>query len=418
MNSDILGQQNMFESGPLTVAKFVDLLNQRIKPLAVKIIGEVSEAKAGPTGHMYFSLKDDNGPPAGEARPMGGAAVLSCVIWRSRYEMFGIQLMPGAKIVASGHAEIYPPSGRLSFICDTIELAGEGALKKEYDRLLKLLTAQGLFEPTRKRPLPQYLRRIGVITSKQGAVIHDFLNNIGKFGFQIEFIDSRVEGQLAVADLLSSIKTFEKRKIDVLVIIRGGGSLEAMLAFNNEQVVRQIAGFPVPVICGIGHDKDVPLAAMAADIAVSTPTAAANLISESWRKIYQLLDNHQITLLGAYRNALNRIKARLYENTTIIANFKQLLQKIRLLMDKDISQMMADLNLKLAGARQLLDYAQSTINSNNPERQLMLGYSIARIGGKIIKKTAQAGIGEQLDISVSDGMIISKVESLDKKSGR
>jgi exodeoxyribonuclease VII large subunit len=306
----------------------------------------------------------------------------------------------------------------LSFICDTIELAGEGALKKEYDRLLKLLTAQGLFEPTRKRPLPQYLRRIGVITSKQGAVIHDFLNNIGKFGFQIEFIDSRVEGQLAVADLLSSIKTFEKRKIDVLVIIRGGGSLEAMLAFNNEQVVRQIAGFPVPVICGIGHDKDVPLAAMAADIAVSTPTAAANLISESWRKIYQLLDNHQITLLGAYRNALNRIKARLYENTTIIANFKQLLQKIRLLMDKDISQMMADLNLKLAGARQLLDYAQSTINSNNPERQLMLGYSIARIGGKIIKKTAQAGIGEQLDISVSDGMIISKVESLDKKSGR
>lgn len=391
----------MFEAGPLTVARFIDSLNLRIKPLVSKIIGEVSEAKAGPTGHMYFSLKDET-----------GAAVLSCVIWRSRYEMFGVKLVPGAKIVASGHAEIYPPSGRLSFVCDSIELAGEGALKKEYDRLFKLLAAEGIFEPAKKRPIPKFARKIGVITSKQGAVIHDFLNNIGKFGFSIEFIDSRVEGQLAVEDLLSSINTFSKRRIEVLVIIRGGGSLEAMLAFNNEQVVRAIANFPVPVIAGIGHDKDVPLSALAADAAVSTPTAAAHLLSASWQEIYRVLDNYQINVFGAYQNALGRVRARLYENTVIIANFKQLLQKIRSTIEKEILQMISILNLKIAGARQLLEYAQSTANSNNPERQLKLGYSIARVGGRVIKSVAAVKAGQNIDVGVSDGIIKSLVTEL------
>ena len=410
MNSDILGQKNMFEAGPLTVAKFVDMLNQRIKPLASKIIGEVSEAKAGPTGHMYFSLKDDNGPPAGEARPLGGAAVLSCVIWRSRYEMFGIQLVPGAKIVASGHAEIYPPSGRLSFVCDTIELAGQGALKKEYDRLLKKLTAEGLFETARKRPLPQYVRHIGVITSKQGAVIHDFLNNIGKFGFVIEFIDSRVEGQLAVEDLLAAIKTFAKRKIDVLVIIRGGGSLEAMLAFNNELVVREIANFPVPVIAGIGHDKDVSLAAMAADIAVSTPTAAANLLSESWRKIHQLLDQHFFNIMGRFGAELESRRGQLARSVMILSNFKYLIGNIEKITGIAASAIFSAMSQGILRTSQQLEIFEKIIALNNPERPLNLGYSIARINGKIIKKISQAAVGKELDIIVSDGIIVSKVE--------
>ena len=123
-----------------------------------------------------------------------------------------------------------------------------------------------------------------MITSKQGAVIHDFLNNIGKFGFDIKMIDSRVEGQGAVEDLLAAIQTFRKKDIDVLVIIRGGGSMESLMPFNNELLVREVVGFPVPVLVGIGHDKDMPLVALAADRSESTPTAVANLLNESWER--------------------------------------------------------------------------------------------------------------------------------------
>jgi exodeoxyribonuclease VII large subunit len=391
-------QQNIFETGPITVDQFIKQLNDRIKPVNVKIIGEVSEAKCGPTGHMYFSLKDEKNP-----------AVMSCAIWRSRYNLFGIQLKIGMKIVASGHCEIYAPSGRLSFICDSIELTGEGALKKEYDRLLAKLTAEGLFAPEKKRAIPKFCRRIGIITSKQGAVIHDFLNNIGKFGFQIEFIDSRVEGQLAVGDLLASIRTFKKSQIDVLVIMRGGGSLEAMLAFNNETIVREIAAFPVPVIAGIGHDKDVPLAAMAADVAVSTPTAAANLLTQSWQEIFRALDHYQSTIIGGYKNLLAQADSKLRQHTGILGNFRYILQNIVKSLDIKMAGFMAATKSAITAGASQIEYIEKIIESYNPERQLKLGYSIAKLNGKILKSAKSVKKGAELDIVLSDGIINSQV---------
>ena len=398
MEFDNFKQQNIFEAGPVTVAQFIEQLNRLVKPVSVKIIGEVSEAKCGPTGHMYFSMKDEKNP-----------AVMSCAIWRSRYEMFGIQLKIGMKVIASGHCEIYAPSGRLSFICDSIELAGEGALKKEYDRLLAKLAAEGIFATEKKRPVPKFARRIGIITSKQGAVIHDFLNNIGKFGFQIEFIDSRVEGQLAVGDLLASIKTFKKRAIDVLVIMRGGGSLEAMMAFNNEIIVREIAAFPVPVIAGIGHDKDVPLAAMAADVMCSTPTAAANLLTQSWQEIFRALDHYESTIIGGYKNELVQTQARLRQYAGMLSNFRYILQNITRKIDAIMENSLLAIKNSLLSANKQISYLQSIIESHNPERQLKLGYSIAKINGKIIKSFKKVEIGDTLDITLSDGIIDSKV---------
>jgi exodeoxyribonuclease VII large subunit len=398
MEFEDIKQRNMFENGPLSVAKFVEQINGRIKPLNVKIIGEVSEAKPGPTGHMYFSLKDET-----------GSAVMSCALWKSRYEILGVQLKVGMKIIAAGHCEIYAPSGRLSFICDSIELAGEGALKAAYDKLFKKLESEGLFAAEKKRPIPKYARRIGVITAKQGAVIHDFLNNIGKFGFQIEFIDSRVEGQLAVGDLLAAINTFKKRQIDVLVVMRGGGSLEAMLAFNNEAIVREIAMFPVPVIAAIGHDKDVPLAAMVADAAVSTPTAAANLLTQSWREIFNAIDRYQIAIIGGYGNHLAQTQTRLRQYTGISTNFKYILQNINRKIDGVLANSIASIQNALAGAGKQIKYLENIIESHNPERQLKLGYSIAKINGKIIKSVRSAKLGDNLDLIIADGKINSQI---------
>ena len=178
-----------------SVSEYIDILNTELKKYRAKIIGEVSEISFGPTGHVYFSLKDEK-----------DGSIIKCIIWKSIYSIYGIELKIGDKIIAFGAPNMHRLYG-FSFIAETIEYAGEGTLEKEYKRLKKKLTEQGAFAEIRKRPILKYPQRIGVITSRQGAVLADFLNNLGKFGFKIKMIDSRVEGQAAVADLLSSIKT-------------------------------------------------------------------------------------------------------------------------------------------------------------------------------------------------------------------
>lgn len=384
-----------------SVSDFISLLNIGLKTSQAKIIGEVSEFKTGSTGHAYFTLKDEK-----------DGATINCIIWKSRYIMFGIGLREGMKIMTFGHPEIYAPSGRLSFIAETIEPAGEGELKKQYDELKKKLTEEGLFEEARKRPLPKYPQRIGVITSLQGAVIADFSNNLGKFGFKVKMIDSRVEGQLAVADLLNAIKTFKKQDIEVLVIMRGGGSLEAMMAFNNELLVREVASFPVPVIAAIGHDKDAPLITLAADSAPSTPTAAANLLGESWNRALLLLERYERDIVGRYGEILEKYKAMEAKLKLSFLNFKNALQNVKINLENSLEKYCTSFEALLEKAKEKLEYNLRIINLNNPERQLRLGYSIVMTGGKIVRKIGDVKIGESLDIKVADGKIISEVKDI------
>jgi len=386
-----------------SISEYIKLINRGLKEFAAKIIGEVGQVQQGPTGHMYFTLKDEKN---------GG--ILNCIMWKSKYMMYGIRLQEGMKIVAQGFPEIYAPSGKLSFICDTIQPAGEGELKKQYNELKKKLEAEGIFADERKRPIPKYSQKIGVITAKQGAVIHDFLNNIGKFGFDIKFIDSRVEGQEAVADLLASIKTFRKKDIDVLVIIRGGGSLESLMAFNNEMLVREVVNFPVPVIVGIGHDKDEPLVAMTADVACSTPTAVANLLNESWEQALLLVERQERAILGYFEDIF--IRYRDIENNLKIAlqSFKNSLQSAILGLGNSMDRSLTGFKAVLARANEKLKQAEKIVMINNPERQLKLGYSIASVRGTIIRKVGDTKIGERMDLRVSDGKIISVVKNINK----
>ena len=364
-----------------SVSEYINILNTELKKYRAKIIGEVSEISFGPTGHVYFSLKDEK-----------DGSIIKCIIWKSIYSIYGIELKIGDKIIAFGAPSMHRLYG-FSFIAETIEYAGEGTLEKEYKRLKKKLTEQGAFAEIRKRPILKYPQRIGVITSRQGAVLADFLNNLGKFGFKIKMIDSRVEGQAAVADLLSSIKTFVKQDIDVLVIIRGGGSLESMMAFNNELLVMEIVSFPVPIVLGIGHHKNEPLAALAADVSVSTPTAVANLLNESWKQAMLLLEKHERGTIGFYGNVLENVNISIRNSwEKSVFGFKSLLSTIS----------------------QLLEHSVKIIELNNPERQLRLGYSIASHHGKIIRRVDDAKIGEDIDIRIIDGKIISEVKNKKK----
>ena len=384
-----------------TISEFVAFLNANLKWMKAKIVGEVSEVKPGPTGHMYFTLKDEK-----------DGAILNCIMWSSKYRLFGITLEPGKKIVAYGNPEVYAPNGRLSFICDTIELAGEGDIKKQYDELKAKLTKEGLFDVENKRPIPKYPHKIGVITSKQGAVIHDFLNNIGQFGFDIKMIDSRVEGQGAVEDLLASIKTFREKDIDVLVIIRGGGSMESLMPFNNELLVREVVGFPVPVLVGIGHDKDVPLVAMAADRSESTPTAVANLLNESWEQALLLLERLERRIFASYGLIFEKF-SRIENNFKVaLQSFKNNIANVQEKLNEYSKNYISGFSLLCDRLKEKLTNIDKIVNLNSPERNLKLGYSIATCNGKIIRKTSDVKIGQNVNIKVADGQIESEVKKI------
>ena len=410
-----------------SVSEYIEFLNIGLKKFgAAKITGEVSSVKMGPTGHVYFAVKDKS-----------GNALVNCIIWRNNYNLCGVKIEIGQELIMNGCPDIYAPRGTLSFKANTIELKGEGALKKAYDELKNKLTEEGLFKEEKKRAIPNFPEKIGVITSKQGAVIHDFLNNLGKYGFKTKMIDARVEGQEAVKEILNAIKSFENKDIEVLAIMRGGGSLESMMPFNNEVLVRAIVDFPVPVIVGVGHDKDISLIALAADAMVSTPTAVANLLNQSWDQAILLLERRERYIIDNYEEIVTdaslileqslrtiyEIKDLIFEkyrkidtNTRIaFQNFAYCLQKteinLKSLWSKSI---IIKLESLISIVSQKIDNITKIIFFNNPERQLKLGYSIARFNGKIVKDVESVSVGKDLDIYLSNGLIVSEIKKINK----
>lgn len=399
----------------MTVSAYLDILNRELYRLHTRVRGEISSIKFQGSA-VYIGLKDSD-----------DGSTLAVFMWARDYALAGFDAEEGMDVTIEGRSEVYKPTGRLSFRAETIELAGEGALKKAYDAMKKKLTEDGIFAPERKRPLPEFPERIGVITSKQGAVIHDFLNNLGKFGFRIRFIDSRVEGAAAVKDLLRAIRHFSTEDIDVLVVIRGGGSLESLQAFNNESVVRAIAECGKPTIVAIGHDKDVPLAQLAADHAPSTPTAATGLLNRSW-------DDGRHTVRHFASDIVTRYGEELWQRKDAVATsesdlrdaFARICEMVRgvsrtfssvmLYMQKMLTTHLEVLRnttrvLTAFSERQLAD-ATTGVNEHsrllslhNPMRQLQLGYSILTRGGKILRTKDQLPRGSTFEARLSDGTI-------------
>ncbi len=388
------------ENKIFSVSEFITLLNIGLNKSQVKMIGEVSELKINSSGHVYFVLKDKK-----------DGSVMNCAIWKHKYAIYGVALEEGMEIIVFGHPNIHKTYG-FSFITEAIELAGEGTLKKQYDELKKKLTAEGLFAEERKRPLPFYPQKIGLITSKKGAVLGDFLSNIGKFGFKIKMIDSRVEGQEVVPDLLSAIKTFRKEDIDLLAIIRGGGSMESLMPFNNELLVREVANFPNPVIVAIGHDKDEPLIDFVADVSVSTPSIVAITISQSWNDLALFLEKQERDIFSRYQEIFDNFGTMERRIMVAFEGFKNVLLNTKNSLKDYLDSSLAGFKSLLSVIDQKLAEAGKAVFLNNPERQLKLGYSIARCGGKIVRSVKSVKLGDDLDIRVVDGNIVSEIKDI------
>ncbi|MDE2019530.1 MAG: exodeoxyribonuclease VII large subunit [Patescibacteria group bacterium] len=388
-----------------SVSEFIALLNARLKEIEARITGEISKVSCPPSGHVYFSLKDEK-----------NESVIDAVMWRSQYENCGIKLEAGMRVVALGHADIYAPTGRLAFKARAIELTGEGILKKRYEELKRKLAAEGVFDPARKRPIPDYPQRIGVITSRNGAVIHDILNNLGQFGYKVILADARVEGPEAVGSLLRAIGDLRPAKLDVLVIARGGGSMEALQAFDNEKLVRAILDFPVPVVAGIGHHQDVPLAALAADAHASTPTAVANLLNRSWSEASFRLAHESGRIISIYRNIIAGAAGAL-DPGFYLERFRRMHENLRRTFSNFGAELPELFGRILVKSKTDLNLLQRVIAANDPARNLRLGYSIARRHGKVLKSAAGLSAGDDFDLQLSDGTIHAAVRRSSEGGG-
>lgn len=412
------------EETVFSVSTYLDVVNRELYRLHARVRGEVTSFKMQGSA-LYFSIKDRD-----------DESTLPVFMWLTDYHLSGIEIAEGMEIIAEGRSEIYKPSGRLNFRAHTIELVGEGALKKAYEALKKKLDAEGVFAPEKKRELVVYPEKLGLITSKTGAVIHDFLNNLGKFGYKVRFMDSRVEGAGAVKDILSAIKYFSTQDIDTLVIIRGGGSLESLQAFNHELVVRAIAEFPYPVVCAIGHDKDVPLAQLAADLAPSTPTATTILLNRSWGEARSMVRLSGATLLGHLNEQFWEIDSTLSSSNEKLARyFGELLalfdvKKQELYTSVDIlgraiyaqkisiTESLRKLSIDYKHALTLLSESLRKIAIQieiyNPMRQLKLGYSILHTEEGLLRSVDSASVGDRFEARLSDGTLEAEIKRITK----
>lgn len=405
-----------------TVSSFLDTLNMVFEEMVVRIQGEVSSVDERDKT-IYFTLKD----PVDDS-------IVQCLIFRYQYMVSGVTLAIGQEVIIEGTPGIWKPAGRLSVKATSIEVSGVGALQKAYDELKAKLQSEGVFASERKKQLPPLPQRIGLITSQQGAAIGDFLMNLGKHGLNISLYSSSVEGKRAVYELIDAVRYFRRHAhlYDAVVIIRGGGSLESLQAFNNEALVREIINMPIPVLAGIGHEKDVSLVAMAADVMVSTPTATARYVHQRYVDAMRDVDRLHIQLFESFRTVLYanrqlldeygvkipRFLQSLIEYYTLIAyRFRRVLEKY----DFSLGVLQNVLNQRIGlifdrytemsrRAAVKLDYGDSVLKLHDPQRLLKLGYSYIKKDRKVIRSIQQLQKNDTVTLYMYDGNTEAKIQ--------
>jgi exodeoxyribonuclease VII large subunit len=277
---------------PLLLAA-ADALQARFGALAVR--GELSGFMRAGSGHCYFSLKDAD----------GAAALLRCAMFRRAAALLDFAPADGQQVELRGRLAVYEPRGDLQFVVEAMQRVGAGTLYEQFLRLKARLEAEGLFDPTHKRPLPRMPHRIGIVTSPQAAALRDVLSALARRAPQVGLVlyPAPVQGAEAPPALVQALAEAERRReVDLLLLVRGGGSLEDLWAFNDERVVRAVAGCTLPLICGVGHETDLSLCDLAADLRAPTPTAAAELAIPAREDLLAALD----ALAGRARAALQR----------------------------------------------------------------------------------------------------------------
>ena len=349
----------------------------------IYVIGEVSNFKRHSSGHLYFSIKDEK-------------CSIKCIMFSHYTSNINFRLENGIKIYVYGNVSCYERAGQYQIYVYYIIPAGIGEINESFKKIYKKLESEGLFDESRKKKLKKFPKKIGVITSETGAVIHD-ISSVLKRRFPIAEIilaSVRVQGPEAVSEILNAINLIEKiSDIDVIIIARGGGSLEDLWVFNNEKIARRIANCKIPVISAIGHDIDYTLCDYTADVRASTPSVAAELASENIENIFLIINNFK-----------QKIKFNL-ENKILNLN-----SEINLLKKKVNICVNNLLNKKISN----LNYLKNKIKIFNPENILQKGYCIIKINNKIIKNLDEIKENSRLNIIYLNNILEFNIYNIKK----
>ncbi len=376
----------------------------------IYVRGEVSNCKYHTSGHIYFSLKDESG-------------TIACVMFAGCRRGLSFRLREGRQVVALGSVSIYERSGQYQLYVREIIQDGAGALYEKFEALKKELSEMGMFAEEYKQPVPGYIRTLGVVTAPTGAAVRDIINIVRRRNPYVQIIlyPAQVQGEGAAESIVWGIRALEKKKVDVMIVGRGGGSIEDLWAFNEEIVARAIFECSIPVISAVGHETDTTIADYTADLRAPTPSAAAELAVYDYReakermRAYQETMQRQITSkLSEKRFLLEQLRIRLdhahpgqklNESRQYAADMET---RIRLLMDS-----------RLDREKHRLALCAEKLKGLSPLEKLCHGYSYIRTkSGENIRSIRQVSDGTELEIFVSDGRIHALVAGTGEKIGQ
>jgi exodeoxyribonuclease VII large subunit len=367
--------------------------------------GEITNYKHHTHGHRYFSLSEQGSR---------GIAVINCVMWESFAKSLRFSPENGMDVIVFGYVGLYAPQGKYQLYVQDIRHAGEGEKHLMVERWKQELTSEGLFSPDRKKPLPPYPQRVGVVTSETGAVFHDIVNVISRrYPVEIVLSPTAVQGETASTEIIRAIQRVDGM-VDVIIIGRGGGSFEDLFPFNHPDVVRAIATCSLPVVSAIGHEVDVTLSDLAADLRAPTPSAAAELVVPDRIRLIELLGKHRQQMIKslvarlerAYeelRQYRERLHPKRFERN--IADRKQELADMTDRLGRSVATRLEHECLRLNGFR-------AELEGRNPLRLLSGGYCVAEKDGHLLRSLAGIRPGNRIRLRFLDGNADVQVEQV------
>ena len=375
----------------------------------VAVRGEISNYKLYPSGHHYFTLKDEN-------------SALKCVMFKGNALRLRFRPENGMKVIAMGKVSVFPRDGAYQLYCTAMAMDGVGDLYAAFEQLKKKLAAQGLFDPAHKKSLPKYPGTIGIITSSAGAAIHDMLRILRKRYpmTRVRLLPVRVQGAEAPGEIAAAIGYANHFKLaDLLIVGRGGGSIEDLWAFNDEQVAYAIYHSEIPVISAVGHEPDVTISDYVADLRAATPSNASELAVPDQDALRQSLD----AMSAAMASALNRQMKAARQHLNILSQSPALRSPMGYIEQRGKglellkNRLIAAQNQQLTQKNSRYIAAVSKLDAMSPLKVLSRGYAMAqRENGEILRSVRQAEIGERLELSLSDGKLRATV--MDKEEGK
>jgi exodeoxyribonuclease VII large subunit len=409
MSTEDLFVEPPTQAQPLSVSELTEQVKHLLEARfpAVWVSGEISNFARPRSGHCYLTLKDDS-------------AQLPAVIWRGVASRLPFDLYDGLEVICRGSLTVYGPQGRYQLVINEIQPKGLGALELAFRQLREKLGREGLFDPGHKRPLPPFVRRIAVVTSPTGAAIRDFLEVLRRRWrlTDVLIVPVRVQGVGAAEEIAAAIRLVNRleQPIDCLVVTRGGGSLEDLWAFNEEIVCRAIYASRIPVVSAIGHEIDVTLSDLVADVRALTPSEAAERIVPATEELAGRLEQYRRHLVNALRSRAGAARSRL---EALAANraFRRPFERLQLLARQlDERSQASDRAIRnhLRLARHRLDALTGRLESLSPLGVLGRGYSLTQrvADGHLVRDAAELSPGEQIRTRFARGEAISRVEQV------